>query len=121
MHDWKDYQFISDSSAERTRRYRQRRKKRDGDVTSNVTVTPYLPTNLQTKDLTNFETQEAYRAGGMSPEQPDYRSPPKSKSENMLERLPDQPQKSPRADIEAIKQKGRNRRNVESDQSVARE
>lgn len=38
-HNWSERQYASDSSAERTRKYRENRKKKACDVTSDVTVT----------------------------------------------------------------------------------
>lgn len=38
MHDWEHWQFQSDTSKERTKRYRERHKKRSGDVTRDVSA-----------------------------------------------------------------------------------
>ncbi len=38
-HNWSNRQYVSDSSAERTRKYRENRKKKSSDVTPDVTVT----------------------------------------------------------------------------------
>jgi len=50
-----------------------------------------------------------YRPSGMSPEVEDYRSPPRTKSDNVLEPIPDRPQPKPNPKLEALKQKSRSK------------
>ncbi len=43
MHDWRDWQFRSDSSTERVRKHRQKQQVKQSDETPrNVSVTPYI-------------------------------------------------------------------------------
>jgi hypothetical protein len=52
LHDWDEHQYASDSSAERTRRYRARKQPvTECDVTRNVTVTPQIRTEQNRTDI----------------------------------------------------------------------
>ncbi len=53
--DWEERQFKSDTSAERTKKYREKKKEEKCDVTENVTVTPpdteQIQSRTEQKDL----------------------------------------------------------------------
>lgn len=66
-HNWKSRQFKSDTSAERTRKYREKKEKQACDVTSDVTVTaPDTETDTETDNTPKpprgdpLPVQEAY-------------------------------------------------------------
>jgi len=125
IHDWNDFQYISDSSVERTRRWRH--NKRHGDVTvTEENRTDSDPDTEQNrtdkKDLKKGGVGEnkarslAARADGslapspesldrqkqrlgMAPDQGlDYRSPPRTKSDNVLEPPLDRTHRQPASD-----------------------
>lgn len=84
IHDWDERQFVSDTSAARTRRYRERKsgvtgaRHGDGDVTSHgrhcdVTVTPSeSDSDSETEGDSSSSVDESTRAaaGGAAPESP---------------------------------------------------
>lgn len=57
-HGWQKRQFKSDTSAERTKKYRERKKERECDVTSNVTVTPPDTEQIQNRTEQNREERD---------------------------------------------------------------
>lgn len=63
MHDWAEYQRVSDSSADRTRRYRERQtvkmiSQSTGESMAKVTVTSQSPSQSRERDALETETEQ---------------------------------------------------------------
>ena len=68
MHDWDEMQYPSDSSTLRVKQHRERAKKTQSNVSSNVSVTPQIRTDTDTETDTDTDTEtEKMRARGASP------------------------------------------------------
>lgn len=61
-HGWEDRQYKSDGSAERTKKYRERKKQENCDVTKTVTVTP--PDTEQIQNRTDTENKKESKTLG---------------------------------------------------------
>src|SRR5262245_24370952 len=122
MHDWGEFQYISDDHAGRMRRYREQKRhaQRNGDATSDVTrdvTSAELSRPQKEQNRTDSDSEQNRKGGvggkqarsvasrangalppaparkqylGISPDQGvDHRSPPRRKSENVLQPIPE--------------------------------